>query len=286
MNDHRQTGLLAIDVGSSRLKCGWFAPQGECTEKSHASQLPIAASPLPEPSATLALDHRRRRVEDWSDELRAWLDDWLAGEFPPCVTASVHIEAGEAVRQVLTNSGAVRCEELRRQRLPLAVNVLEPDRVGIDRLLNAVAVNRLGGVQRPTIVIDAGTAITVDVVADGVFEGGAISPGLSISLAALHGGTSSLPKLSAENLNERPDPVGKSTEMAISAGVFWSFVGGVRQLIELQAASLDQRPNIVVTGGGSEPLVSALNAHGDAARRVPHLTLAGIAVALQEPAAT
>lgn len=286
MNAVRPTGLLAADVGSSRIKLGWFSPKSECTSDKSASQLPIAAPALPEPGETLTLNHRELSAEQWAAELQHWTETCLPEDFPSSVAASVHGEAGATLRATLTAIGGKACQELRRDQLPLNVNVAQPDQVGIDRLLNALAVGRLVDVASPAIVVDAGTATTVDVVAGGAFQGGAILPGPSLALAALHGGTATLPLLTTESFRAPPDPIGKSTELAIAAGVFWSFVGGVRQLVELQAARLQGVPRIFVTGGASAPLVAALATHGHAVTRLPHLTLAGIAVAVEESSGT
>ena len=84
--------------------------------------------------------------------------------------------------------------------LPLEVRLERPDMVGIDRLVDAVAVNRLRDAGRPAVIVDVGTAITVDLVsADGAFLGGAILPGIQMSARAMHEFTDLLPLVDARN---------------------------------------------------------------------------------------
>ena len=86
---------------------------------------------------------------------------------------------------------------------------------------------------RPAVVIDVGTAITVDLVsAEGAFLGGAILPGIAMSARALHEFTDLLPLVDMSELAAPPPALGDSTEAAMRSGLFWGAVGAVRQLIE------------------------------------------------------
>jgi type III pantothenate kinase len=161
--------------------------------------------------------------------------------------------------------------------LPLEVALERPDLVGIDRLLDAVAANRLRSPTLPAIVIDLGSAVTVDLVsAEGKFLGGAIAPGIGMSARALHAFTDLLPLVETADLAEVPPAAGTSTAAAIRSGVFWGGVGAIRELIEQMARGLSQRPEVFLTGGASPAVAEQL---GPEALLVPHLTLAGIALA-------
>ena len=125
-------------------------------------------------------------------------------------------------------------------QLPLNLNVKHAEKVGLDRLCNAVGVNSRRPPAAPAIVIDAGTAVTVDFVDEaGVFQGGAILPGLALMAEILHRRTA-LPLLGVSNLKQqlqeakqqletRASP-GKSTIEAMSIGVEAAFHGGVERL--------------------------------------------------------
>jgi type III pantothenate kinase len=165
---------------------------------------------------------------------------------------------------------------LTHRDLPIRARVDFPDRVGLDRLAAAVAANLIRTRSRPAIVIDAGSAITVDLVAaDGAFEGGVILPGFRMSAEALYG-ADLLPLAVWSPDEEPPIVVGKNTEGAIRSGLFWGAVGAVREIVNRTSAGLDTPPEVFVTGGDLRQLTQQL---GDEVTFVPHMVLAGIAVA-------
>src|SRR5262249_13950963 len=117
----------------------------------------------------------------------------------------------------------------RAEHLPLRVRLEHPDRAGIDRLLNAVAVNRRRRPGAPAVLVDAGSAGAVDWVdADGAFAGGAIFPGLRLMAKALHDYTALLPVV--EVRGQPRELPGTSTRAAMECGIFWAVVGGVQAL--------------------------------------------------------
>ncbi len=94
--------------------------------------------------------------------------------------------------------------------------------VGIDRLVDAVAVNRLRDAGRPAVVVDVGSAITVDLVSrDGAFLGGAILPGIAMSARAIHEFTDLLPLVEMSELIAPPPVLGTATAPAMESGLFW-----------------------------------------------------------------
>jgi type III pantothenate kinase len=167
--------------------------------------------------------------------------------------------------------------------IPIPADVSRAELVGADRLVNAYAAARLH--ETPAIVIDLGTATTVDAVdADGTFVGGAIAPGLELGLRALASGTALLPRVP---LAAPPAAIGRDTAGAIQSGVVLGHVGLVHELVARIAIELGQgdgrRPIVVVTGGLSrEPWVALLEGV-DAVD--PDLTLRGLALLHTEVAA-
>jgi type III pantothenate kinase len=157
--------------------------------------------------------------------------------------------------------------------LPIEIHVDAPDRVGLDRLAAAVAANQLRD-GRPAVVIDAGTAITVNLIgADGCFEGGVILPGFALTAKALAVGTDLLPLITADLNADPPSVVGKSTEAAIRSGLFWGNVGAVREIVERIASELHETPRVFVTGGDARRLAGFVSIE---ANYIPDLVLAGI----------
>ena len=154
-------------------------------------------------------------------------------------------------------------------RVPLKLAVREPDRVGADRLCAAYAAWRLAS--GAVVVVDAGTAITVDGVrADGTFAGGAILAGPHLVSEALRRGTALLPAAPAA-LPVRV--LGRTTDEALAAGVGYGLGGAVRALIARAAEELAEPVRVVGTGGALARLAGC----GDCFDRVePDLALLGI----------
>jgi len=121
--------------------------------------------------------------------------------------------------------------------------------VGPDRLVNTVAGYDLYG--GDLIVVDFGTATTFDVVADdGAYIGGVIAPGVNLSLEALHSAAAALPHV---DISKPPHVIGTNTVACMQSGVFWGYVGLVREICERIRAER-ARPMRVIATGGLAPL--------------------------------
>ncbi len=274
--------LLAVDVGTSRVKLGFFPAHVACETKPAASLLPITAGQLPEPAETFACRHREVPLDELTAQLTGWLSQF-DGSRTQVALASVSPEMASFVVKLCSQLGFPEVREIVGSHLPLSVQVKKPGRVGIDRLLNAVAVNRIRSAGQPAIVMDLGTAVTVDLVGpQGEFLGGAILPGWALSAKALHGGTSSLPLLTSEDMPLPASGLGKCTTEAIAAGITWGLVGALENLVKKYADLTDARPQLFITGGDAPLILDALNESLRAVRHVSHLVLAGIAIACEE----
>jgi type III pantothenate kinase len=131
---------------------------------------------------------------------------------------------------------------------------------------------------RAAIVVDLGSAITVDLLSpEGEFLGGAIMPGIGTAARALYERTDLLPLSPLVELEQPPAPLGRSTDEALRSGLYWGAVGGIRELIE--RLSQAQGPvEVFLTGGAAPAVAELLASEGRQVRFVPHLTLAGIAL--------
>jgi type III pantothenate kinase len=160
--------------------------------------------------------------------------------------------------------------------LPLEIRVDSPRAVGIDRLLNAIAANVIRPSGKAMIIVDSGTATTVDVVAaDGAFEGGAILPGFQLCSRALHQYTALLPRIANDELAGPPPlPLGKNTRDAIRSGLFWGQLGAVKELVCHLRQQLPDEPMTVVTGGAGRLLAPQL----PKAIHEPYMALQGLAI--------
>ena len=155
--------------------------------------------------------------------------------------------------------------------LDLGIKVLidNPEEVGADRVVNAVAVRRK--YKLPAIVVDFGTATTFDVIDDeGNYCGGAIAPGINLSVEALHMAAAKLPRIAIA----RPARIiGKATISAMQSGVYWGYIGLIEGLIARMVAELGHKMTIIATGGLAPLFIeaTAVIEHLD-----PDLTLDGL----------
>jgi len=147
-----------------------------------------------------------------------------------------------------------------------------PTEIGADRIVNAVAAYNLFG--QSAIVVDFGTAITFDCIsAEGVYLGGAIIPGLNISVDALANRTAKLPRIDISTPPQKA--IGSSTVEAIKSGVLWGYGAMVDGLIKKLSAEFPSDPQVIATGGMSELLA----AYTESIQTVdPMLTLKGLRI--------
>lgn len=212
---------------------------------------------------------------DWSA-----VKDWVVSAPPTGVIVTG--TNSDRVREVIDlwpSDFPAPCRLTDKSLLPLDVQVDEPAKVGIDRLLNAVAANRLRRALQPAITVSTGTAITVDVVdGNGTFQGGAILPGILLGAKSLHEETTTLPLVDVwELLKREPAPLGKNTEAAIASGLYWGHLGAVREIVTRYRGILGNDgidPLVLLTGGAAGILAPYL----PGARHEPGLTLQGLAI--------
>ena len=130
-------------------------------------------------------------------------------------------------------------------KIGIGIRNVNPKEVGADRLVTALgAIKRYKG---NLIIIDSGTATTFDVISeDGYFEGGIISPGINLSVKALHKAAAQLPRIEIR----RPDNVvGHSTVSAMQSGIFWGYIGLIDGLVERIIEEENRSFTVIGTGG-------------------------------------
>ena len=258
--------VLLADVGNTRIKLAVVEDHGDGSRR---------------------LPRTTRRQDLMSRDFRPKnLEAWLAGVAPgPAVllVASVHEAAAVRLEAAVAEVSATRHRAVRQRRiahldLPLAVLVEEPHRVGIDRLAGAAAAALVKDPARPAIVVDCGTATTVNLVsAAGEFLGGAILPGPALMARALAEGTSRLPEVAA--LDHAPPPAlpGRSTQAAIAAGIGWGIRGAVERIVAEAQRPFAGAAQVILTGGSAGLVRDCL----PSAVEQPDLVLAGIALAAE-----
>lgn len=154
---------------------------------------------------------------------------------------------------------------------PIAVLIDNPKEVGTDRLVNAVAAFAIH--KSDLIVVDLGTATTFDYITDdGAFAGGAIAPGIAISIEALN---LKAPRLPLVEVSMPDRVVGRNTIEALRAGIYWGYAGLVDTVIDRMKVELKSNPPVLATGGNARLI-------RDAARSITEidedLTLKGLKI--------
>jgi type III pantothenate kinase len=145
-----------------------------------------------------------------------------------------------------------------------------PEEVGADRLVNAVAVYAL--YRKASIVVDFGTATTLDCVsARGEYLGGAICPGMELAGEWLATHTAKLPRVTFQSAPSKA--IGKTTKESLQSGLFWGYIGLVGGLLQHLTTEMRTRPMIVATGGLSTVIGPYLK---PVPRILPNLTLDGL----------
>jgi type III pantothenate kinase len=228
--------LLALDIGNTNLTLGLFRD----AELAGAWRATTRADATPDEAAALvgdmlALDGHR------ADELRAVA---IASVVPPLTdTFSDFFRARLQLDPLVIDAAALRGI--------LDVRIDRPSEAGADRLCNALAAGiEFGG---PAIVVDLGTSTNFDVVdADGAYIGGAIAPGLGLSLEALAGRASKLPRI---ELRRPPGAIGANTVHAMQSGTVLGYIGLVSGLLTaLRGELIERSPSgsrvtVIATGG-------------------------------------
>ena len=253
--------LLALDIGNTNVTVGLFRA-----------------------GALLATRRAATNARATTDEVELLLDGLL--RLDGIAIADLDAIALASVVPALT--GAVEMIAERRDRpllvagagtVPLAVRVDRPDEVGADRLVNALAAARLHGT--PAVVVDFGTATTLDCVAsDGAYVGGAIAPGLELGLEALAARTAKLPRI---ELRAPDRAIGRDTVSAMQSGTIFGYqalAAGLLARVRVELADAnDVAPadvRAILTGGlSAAPWARALEGI-DAID--PDLTLKGLAI--------
>jgi len=256
--------MIAVDVGNSRIKFGLFLDDQE----QSSPELPICSDFL-----AVRLDDP---VFPW-DELERWVQHAFESTYTPPKIVATSVNA-LGLRRLLDEWPVAwpKPRLVNNTELPIRNRTRYPEKVGTDRLVKAIAANVLRPAGSPIVIVDSGTATTVDWVTEqGEFAGGAILPGIDLCSRALSVYTDQLPLVTLENLNSAPEAIGDETTSAIRSGLFWGQVGAIRELIERMSTETSQSPHsVLVTGGGGRFIANYLKA----AEYRPTLALEGLVI--------
>lgn len=155
------------------------------------------------------------------------------------------------------------------EKIGIEIRCDNPAEVGSDRIVNTIGgYVEYGG---PLIIVDFGTATTFDAVAeDGAYLGGAIAPGINISIEALFERAA---KLMSIDIRRPRNVIGKNTIKSLQSGIYYGFLGQMEEIIRRMKIEMGNDPKVVATGGLAE-LVTADSELVDVVDR--ELTLKGL----------
>jgi type III pantothenate kinase len=164
---------------------------------------------------------------------------------------------------------------------PIPLEVDEPQSVGADRALNAMAAH--AKYPCDLVVVDFGTATTFDVVgSNGAYKGGIIAPGLNLSLDALVSAAAKLPRIAIEEPKSN-SVIGRTTEDQMIAGIYWGYVSMMEGLIQRLKTEIGRPVTVIGTGG----LAALFDKRTDVFDAVePDLTIQGLNFLYEQVAAS
>jgi type III pantothenate kinase len=226
--------IIAIDIGNTNITIGLYLKDEEQFVKSLPGE------------ATAELTELLTSTWEMIPVARSSKEKKRDGVI---VASSVKPAWTEVIRDIVEHALGEEMLLVNRDiPYPIELSIKEPESVGTDRVLAASAAYAV--TEHAVVIADFGTAVTIDLVDDrGVFCGGVILPGFEMSADALHDGTAQLPKVTVT----KPQwPFGKSTVEAINAGLYYSAVSTLQEIVRRYAEVLGTWPQTIITGSGAK----------------------------------
>lgn len=247
--------FLAIDAGNTHLVLGLYR------EKELLQYWRLATdSNKTEDEYGVLFNNLFQAVGLSSGEVK---DAWIASVVPtlnPILERAVTSYIG--VEPVLVDSEI---------KTGLTMEVDHPQEVGADRIVNAAGIYHLYG--GPAVLVDFGTATTFCALTEqGAYRGGAIAPGIGISVAALFQHAAKLPRIEVKKPH---GVIGPNSVMAMESGIYYGFLGQVKELVHRMKEELPGEAKVYATGGLAPLLAQDLSVIDSFQ---PYLTLEGLRI--------
>lgn len=220
--------LLVIDVGNTHITLGVFKEK--------------------ELKATFRMTAKQPRTSDeYGIQLCDLLEhrDFNVKDIKDVIISSVVPDVMHSLSSAIIKYFNIKPMIPSTLEMGLQINTEHPKEIGPDRIVDAVAAyDKYGG---PVIVVDFGTATTYDIVnADGVFEGGVISPGIRTSARALWGGAAMLPEI---EIRKPKSVVAKETVSSMQGGLVFGYIGQTEYIVKKIKEAGYADAKVVATGG-------------------------------------
>ena len=222
--------LLALDIGNTNIVAALYKGERQMGLWRFASDVSLADTAY---QALLA---------DSLGDAVATVDGVIIASAVPGLTPLVQSAAQRlfACRAMVVGSADVD--------LGIKVHIDQPEQAGADRLVNAVGARASHSL--PAIILDFGTATTLDLIAaDGSYEGGIIAPGVNLSVDALERAAAQLPRLEVRPWADDLPILGKNTVSAMESGVLWGYVSMIDGLLTRLRGHYGKSLPAIATGG-------------------------------------
>jgi type III pantothenate kinase len=164
-----------------------------------------------------------------------------------------------------------QCYEIKNLPLKklIKINIDNYQQLGSDRIANAISAFNL--LKTNCLVVDFGTSTTFDIIKKpGIYEGGAITPGIKLSIINLNRSTASLPVF---DLKSNSKVYGKNTKDALNAGFLWGYQGLINNIIKKISLKFKIKFKIILTGGYANIFAKFINNKSTIDK---HITIKGI----------
>lgn len=251
--------LLAFDIGNSNIVVGLF-------ENDKLTQQWRLGSDVKKSANDYAVDIIECFLTQKVDCLK--VSGVVIASVVPTLTGIINSAIKKFLSDEITNKTFIISDN--KNRLNIDIKINNKKEIGDDRLINAIAAyKKFGG---NLIIVDLGTATTFDVVgASGEYLGGAIAPGINLSLKALHDMTAQLPRISVK---KQQNVIGKNTVEAMNSGIYFGYISLLEGMLEKIENELGCKTTRIITGGLAEIFKDALK--DSIHHHEPDLTLEGL----------
>ena len=250
---------ITVDIGNTRLKSGIFLPDG---------RIAVNTMPLPPDEKRFCMFLAGQLL--WQDtallihgEVLSEINTLTTDVYPDPITWLIALTGNCSPQELQSEILKIRPRDkfkfITRKHIPLKIDADSPGKIGVDRLLAAFAAVKMYG-EVPMLIVDAGSAMTVDVVQNRTFCGGAILPGLAAQSEMYPKISEKLPIISISDsfLTNSPVYPGRNTQDAICNGLYWGTIGAIRQFYEM-FCSEKNNARLILTGGDAKYLLPGLS---------------------------
>ena len=218
---------LVIDVGNTVVKAGIFEKRDLVLSGEFATR-------------------PRKELDEWGILLSSWMaESGREIKISKAMISSVVSSVVSPLKKAIEKYFRVSAFEVEVEKVGIPLLCDNPGEVGADRIANVVAAAEL--YELPAIVIDFGTATTFDVISEkGEYLGGVIAPGVRTAMESL---AEKAEALFPVDFKKPASVIGKNTKDGLGAGLFYGWLGGVREIIRGIKRELGKEVKVIATGG-------------------------------------